>query len=577
MADDSTVDPQPTSRQIWPTVDAALRDAEEAAKRLGANGSGWYGHTHLQAKLLLAISKPSLGYHQLRPEDQQAVLLRVTKLVPRVAASPFPQEELEALFGLWRHPDPHAEMARAVKVQGPPFSRPLAPDEDLYLQGSGWLEAWMDWVRYSDVPLGYYWWAGLSALGAACRYNWFIDRGADMLRLNTYMLFVGDKATGKSSALTAEVDLLRRMNYLISPYKEDDPNWALDEHPWHVRLLPEDTNQETLTAKLGARDSSVLASDRPGALPVPVQVDSTGLLALDELATFLGREGWMIEKRIPWLTTMYGRSDYTYETKSGGRIPLKNIALSMIGCCTPDWMKVAISPLMFGGGFLDRTLIVSRAPLARRFYPTAMPRDPVRGNYLARHLKDLSCRLRPEELYGEPAAKDWFHQWYLEQPEPQDHHATSVKRTANHLWKIGGLLALSDGTAPRITLDQFRLAHRLLEQESTHYGAFLQYLHRPVEEDHLAFIERKLVLAGAYGRDAAGQPRSKLQSQLFHHLRQRKGLSPPNPKVLPYLESLVSMGRVELVVVDRGGRPGKGWRLTDEAVESLQEEGKLAP
>lgn len=562
---------------LWDKLDRLLREAESAQAKL--RGGGTHALHHAQATLLHTLGNPALGYWQLPPERQQALVVRMSPLVRRIGDAVNPRATLENLLCLWRHPHPFEEMVRAVKV-GVPVERLLEPGELVYKAVTGWLGNFIGWSSNSDVPLGFYFWSGVMALSAACRYGWFIDRQVENLRMNHYILMVGKKATGKSSGLNAATELLHRCNYQINPWHRElapkEDTFKEGNHPWHVLLLPEDTNQETLVSTLASREQTL---QWPEGIPIPadppatLMTEATGLLGLDELATFLGRQGWNIEKRIPWLTTMYGRPDYVYKTKSGGEQRLHNIALSLLGCCTPDWMKVAISPLLFGGGFLDRCVVVHREPLISRTYPTAEPRDPVTANYLARYLKELSCRLRPEELYAVPQALDWFNNWYREFPESSDDQDTSAKRTANHLWKLAGVLALSDQTQPHIHLKHFELAWRIMSQEDAHYREFLGYIRRPTELDNMEFIERKLFKAGAFGLDPeTNEPAFMLQSELFNHLRQRQGLSPPNPKALPFLDSLQQAGRIEkLAGVGRGkGRKGIGYRLVDSVAMDWQ-------
>jgi hypothetical protein len=116
---------------------------------------------------------------------------------------------------------------------------------------NGFIGWFLSWVRESDVPLGFYFWAAVGAIGAASRFNFFIDRGTDTLRLNHFLIFVGNKATGKSSALDAAAEVLWRANHSCWGWQPGQPIPNLNEnHPWHIKFLPEDTNQETLVRVL---------------------------------------------------------------------------------------------------------------------------------------------------------------------------------------------------------------------------------------------------------------------------------------------------------------------------------------
>ena len=272
-----------------------------------------------QAHLIHSLGHPEHGYWKLSPDHQQEVLSRCIALIPRLGTAREPKLLLEALFCLYLTTKPFEYISRALKVVA--YSpRPLQPDERMY-PTTGLLGAFCNWNRESDVPLAFYFWAGVAMVGAACRYNFFIDRNTDLLRLNHYLVLVGDKATGKSTAMNAAVEVLGSLNALVWGWKPGRPLPDVRvKHPFNVRLLPTDTNQETLVRVLQRREDVLEDGSK-------VVVDSTGLLALDELATFLGRDTWAISKRVPFLTEVYSADTYAYHTQKGGEIGLANLAV----------------------------------------------------------------------------------------------------------------------------------------------------------------------------------------------------------------------------------------------------------
>lgn len=547
---------------LWPELDKLLKEAEREQART-------WNDPRLQARLLHTLGSPNHGYWQLTGAQRQAVVARLINLVPRVSKAGAPTEVVEELFLLYRHPEPFEQISRAVKVSVIETERPYSDEEKVYQEVGGLLGVYLDWCRHSDVPLAYYFWSGVLTLGAACRYNFFIDRGIDKWVMNQYMIFVGHKATGKSSALQASNDILRRVNYHINRWAPGDADKVdfTDDHPWHIRLLPEDTNQETLVRELHSYEVELqLPAGFQPTIQMPERIpwDSTGVLFFDELATFLGRDVWAVQKRVPFLTTLFGRPDYNYKTQKGGFIPLRNTALSMLGCCTPDYMREAISPLLFGGGFFDRTTICYRQPLPTRTFPDPLPRDPVVANWLARQLIQFSCRLNREELVPTPAAREWHNDWYLEFPEPLDETGTSVKRRSMHTWKLAAIFALSDGTAPVIDRHHFELADRILTIEDSHFIEFVQAMDKPMAQDHMEFIERALYQLGG--------PEWISQAKLYNRLRKRRGLSPPATKAKEFLQSLQQSDRIKF---RRGPTGAAEWRLSKGVANELAMKGPL--
>jgi hypothetical protein len=212
----------------------------------------------------------------------------------------------------------------------------------------------------------------------------------------------------------------------------------------------------------------------------------------------------------------------------------------MLACSAPEWMKDSITPLMFGGGFMDRTLFIYRQTV-QRSYPTPDPLDPVSAVRLAYFVKHLSSRDSIVELLPTKEANDWYDDWYNRQPKTSDLTGMSTKRRANHIWKVAGILCLSDGSAPWIKQRHISYAAELLAYEETQFEEFMNQIQRAPEADHFDYILRTLRRHGG----------KMSQTKLFDLLRNRKALSPPTQKAVPFMRSLEQMGRVD---IERKGR-----------------------
>lgn len=513
---------------VW---DKVMATVEQAAK-----SKTFPKDQRAQAELMFAIA----GYYfTVTTDKQQAVRAKLCPVLPRLKQTKRKgvQATFEAIMELARFPTGFEEISRALKIRAEDYEGFVPdPEEDIYPK-TGWIGDYMTWVRNGEVPLGYHFWSAVGIIGAACGYKFFIDRGSYYLRLNFYTVMVGEKATGKSAAKDAAVDVLRKANFLIEPHIDQ-------EHRHQVRLLPEDTNQETLVRKLAARTDTV-PSDIKDAPAIPVLVDSTGIMVLDELSTFLGKDNWALAKRIPFLTTMYGREYYDYETQTGGSIKLQNIALSMLACSAPEWMKDSITPLMFGGGFMDRTMFIYRNNVIRS-YPTPAPLDPVAAVRLSHFIKHLASRDKSTEMLPTPDAIKWYDVWYNYQPKTSDLTGMSTKRRANHIWKLAAILSLSDGDAPWIKETHIKQAAEYLAHEEVQFQLFIDQVQRAPEADLFKYIIKVLRKNGG----------SLLQNRLFDKLRNKRALSPPSQKAVPFMRSLEQMGLVETT------RDGKSTRYT---------------
>jgi hypothetical protein len=518
---------------IW---DALLEEADKAVR-----SKTFKDDLRAQAELVYTFAK---YYPVVTPAKQQACRAKLIRVVPRLlkVSTKGAQQTVEAILDLAKFPNGFEEISRALKVRADSF-RKWEPDvnEDIYDTG-GWISDYLLWARNAEIPLGYHFWSAVALLGAACKHKFFMDRGSYYLRMNFYIVMVGLKATGKSAAKDAAVDVLRKANFLTEPN-------PLVRNRHHVTLLPEDTNQETLVRKLAPWHDEI---EGPDGKPQRLLVDSTGFMVLDELSTFLGKSTWNEPKRVPFLTTLYGRDYYDYETVSGGHIVLQNVALSMLACSAPEWLKSAITPLMFGGGFMDRTLFVYRPPVTRSI-PTPAPLDPVAAVRLAYFIQHLAKRDKPVEMLPTPEANEWYEAWYDKQPKSSDLTGMSTKRRANHAWKLAGILSISDGSAPWIKQQHLWLAVQLLDHEETRFEQFMDEVNRPPEADIFKWV------MNTFKRHGGDMTRSEFYRLCYN----KKDMTPPDVKAPPFLKSLIQMGLMESY---RSG-PGIRYKLTSKGID----------
>jgi hypothetical protein len=488
---------------------------------------------------------------------------------------------LEQIFGLWRLPDAFEQISRVTKVVT--FNpRPLTDEEQIYPQ-EGILGLFTEWTRESDCPLAFLWWSGVATIAAACRYNFFIDRGTEPLRMHQFLIFVGEKGTLKSTGLHAATEILHHLNCLVRPTLQGGipVSWEPGHppvnlriaHPFEVRFLPQDTNQMVLVSALADRTWAtaqvIPAQERTTETPYPdITSDNSGFLALDELALLFGRENWAVGQTITFMNTIYADKPYIYETKRSGRIVLSRPALTLLGCCPPDLMQSAVHPLLFQGGLMDRTIVIYREPLVGSSgnYPTPRPRDPLQAVQIAELLRPLTARWRPEEILATEEATTWYEAWYHAQHASLDPREYSIPRLANHVWKLAATLSISDGSLPWIHPRHFQQAALVLSHEMAWYRKLLGYMEQAPEAALMNRLERTLYVNGAVA------PARMMRSRLFDAVRGVRGLSPPTVRAVPLLESLEASGRIKTLAL-RNGQSGKlttWYQLMPEAAEQFK-------
>lgn len=506
-----------------------------------------------QAKLIHTIG---VCWEAMPDEKRQSAQARALRYVPMLTANPRAFEVfMDMIVQRWSS-RPYEDIARALQVGLFKEQDFVALDEEKpYLEVGGWLGDYVDWAKAGECPIAFHFWAAVALIGAVAKFRVSIDRRAYRLRLNHYVFLFGPQGTGKGQAKSAMLDILRRLNRII------DPEHPEDAHHARIRLIPEDTNQSAMLRLLKPEPAH---SAKVGSLE-SAMVDSTGFLVLDELATFFSKDAFRISKTLPFLVTAYSEEEYDYYTVTGGHIHLENLALSMLGCSTLDWIKDAITPLLMHGGFLDRTQLIYRTETPR-VYSTPGFLDPVRAIQLAHGLLELATLEEPVLMAGDLGALEWYDDWYRKIPvtdhiemarpgQEGDSFSTSSKRQANHLWKLAAILSISEGTHyPWITRAHMEKAAKLLKLEREHSASFFQMVSRSPEG---AILERLLQVLWRIGKGDAVR-----WADLISRVKAWKGLRGRSRLLLEYLYTMQDAGMVKLVkMVGKTGQPTRGFAI----------------
>lgn len=455
-------------------------------------------------------------FRLMSAEHKQAVVAALSPRVPRLDHYDSGRSQiLEKILQL----DTYEDISRALKVEPQTGSFIMEPEEAIY-PDAGFIGDFIHWARQCRCPFGFLFWSAVSAIGTAARYNYYFDWGVKNIRLNEYVILVGDKSTGKSLAKDAALEVLRRANRHLGEGNT-------------LRLLPEDTTMENILTRMKYRISH--ATEDEGVLAM-TEEDSTALLALDEIATFLGKQTFNSEKRIPFLTTIYGRDEYEGETKTGGKETLKNVAFGLIACTAPEWLKDSVTPSLFNKGFMDRTMFIHRNRVNCRAYPIPLPQDPLVAESLARWLAEIASETGRVEMMATPEGMAWYTDWYNKKnskPEVQwGHHTTSVDRQSIHLWKLACILSLSYEEMPWVSEERLIEAAKYTSNEGEHFRQCMDVVGQAPQ------VELEEYLLSAVRRIGGGGWVS--QSQLLAAIRGKLALrSTGNKRAKALLDDLV--------------------------------------
>ena len=435
---------------------------------------------HLQANAVQHIWR--MRKH-LSPDQFDSQVEAWAPLLDRCRYSADPQATLRQVLDIDKQEDVRRALAfRPEQV----LEFKYEPDtEEPNYPTTGTIGRYMLYARQSMAPLGFHFWSFVTIMGAACRRNVYSECGSFRVYQNWYTLLGGVSGTAKSAAFSTAMGVLHRVNDLIGEGENVD----------HLRInvLPEDSTVESITDKLHELSQSRGVSEVNGTKVklTDVRPDATAVFALDELANFLGKGHWNLEKRIPFLVTIKDKDHHTKMTQKGGEKELRNLAVTFFACCAPAWLRRTITPDMVEGGMNDRTMYIYRTPAWGRrakYGPLNVPPlDPLARDLIAKELLRYTLVDQDKVVIRYTAdAQRYVQALHVDLVTQEraaferfgdESEATSAPRAGMNILRLAGTLALSEQfeSFPTIVVDSSHVdaARGFLDLESNSLRQFL--------------------------------------------------------------------------------------------------------
>ena len=411
----------------------------------------------------------------LQDSDKQFTLQKYALLFPRTREDHHPLECLERILRLPETED----VLRALRVRSKDYSDFRADKGDGIYPNTGWFGQYLSYAKWNKVPLALHFWAALSVLGMAVRRNYFVDNGVSRTWLNQFIVLTGPKANGKSAARETAISLMHRMNRKIKEMEERQE--ILSAKAFQVPIFGGDVTIQYLIKRL-ALDSRDKSRHFKG---VQGMVDGEGICGIDadELSNLFGKGTHSALLRVPFFTEAAFKDYYHKATKTGDEENVERMAISILGCTQPGWMRNTIVSDAMSGGFVERVNFIHRPPSIRdgQWSSVEIPMlDPLVAEELADRLTELATQTTgPQLLQTTPQGKDYFTQWYKHQhakgPRDQEDSSThSLERRCIHLLRIAALLSISDRVdLPYIQIKHLQMAIQIVEAEDEWYPQFI--------------------------------------------------------------------------------------------------------
>jgi len=482
------------------------------------------------------------AWPNLSESNKKYTLQKFALLFPRTREDPYPQDCLGQIIRL----PSGVDVQRALRVRNINYLEYRADTgEDIYPSG-GWLGSYLDYARWNKVPLALHFWAALSILGAAVRRNYYIDNNAAYLWMNQFIVLTGAKANGKSTARSAAKDILVRLNRKLAEMQ--DGGIIPNARSFQIPMMASDITPQGIIKELATMSGTSRYIKLPSGQVEQFPGEAVAIQISDELSNTLGRGTFGSPLRVPLYTELAFEDSYHKATAGEGSQTIERMALSVLGCTQPGWMRNTIVSDALEGGFVERANFIYR-PESTRMYPMlSIPIiDPVKAEALADFLLEVSVQPPwPQLLQPTPQGKVFFDGWYerAHKRGPRDKNDASLhslERRCIHLLRIAGLLCISEReTLPWIQIEHLQKAIQIVEAEDKHYAEFIAQAGESTESqmcrEVLAWVESQ---GGHVTKQAYGNHR-KFGRSWDMGTRQR------------VIDNLIDTGQV--VVHKKGGR-----------------------
>ena len=272
---------------------------------------------------------------------------------------------------------------------------------------------YMEYMSVVETAESYDFWCALWAIGVGCGRTVFVDRPNSPVFLNWYIILAAESGTTRKS--TAINSIRKIVN---------------ETHP----IITGKTSPENLELLL---HRSTIATG-----------EANIALAISELVTILGREGYM--HTMPGLLTdLYDCPEVRKSpgTINSGELIQNNVYVNFLSASTPSWLVTAINPSVIEGGFTSRVMFVVDDTRKKSI---AWPKQREEGeeNELQEEYKKCYQTARSlGQISISTGGLKKFTNWYNSRASHTDPFQSSFEaREDDHLLRLACCLAINDGT-----------------------------------------------------------------------------------------------------------------------------------
>jgi len=296
-----------------------------------------------------------------------------------------------------------------------------------------------DYLTYSsgnEAPTLFHHWASIATISATVGKRVWFTQGHWALNPNLYIIFVGNPANGKSTAMKIARGMVKKTKL--------------------AQICPASITKERMTELLAATESpciqKILRPGSNGSEPTTYEFRQLSIFA-NELVTLLSVSGVSM---IEFLTDVWDEDDdFEVQTKRSGNDFILHPYITLLGCMTPKITTSLLQQNIISGGLVRRCIFPfsqeSREPI---------PFVVIEPEQYAAHDRCLKSLTRISEARGEfqfePEARATFSAWYIKNKNrlnanPNLPFADYFQSKSELVIKLSMLLSLAESNSLLIT------------------------------------------------------------------------------------------------------------------------------
>lgn len=321
-----------------------------------------------------------------------------------------------------------------------------------------WLQAYMQHTRDTEAPDVFHFWTGVWTIAGALRRRVWINMRKFQWTPNFYIILVGPAGiVTKSTTTRAGEHILRK----VAEASVLDP-------AFRINFGPQSATWQSITKSLEeAQENFHVGADRHDMSAIS--------MSITELGTLLKMEDRVLGDV---MTSLWdGQLEvWGHDTRTTGKIAVKNPWLNIIGCTTPSWMQNNFPEQLIGGGLTSRIVFVF-GEIKRQLIPYPDEIIPTTEYYahekkLVDDLKDIA--LLAGNFILTPPARDWGRDWYtrLWTSRPlhmaSDRYSGYIARKQTHIHKLAIVLAAAKRSDMTIQKEELEEADAILTEVEPH-------------------------------------------------------------------------------------------------------------